>query len=57
MKYADKSYDEEITAIRLYEERIANCSDDKLRKVLEHNRDEEMIHAAMLLKWIKANSD
>jgi len=47
---------EELEAIDWYQQRAAACSDDELRKVLLHNRDEEIEHAAMVLEWIRRNS-
>jgi hypothetical protein len=29
------------------------AGDDELRRILEHNRDEEKEHASMLLEWIR----
>ena len=29
------------------------CSDDELKAILAHNRDEEKEHAAMVLEWIR----
>jgi hypothetical protein len=47
------SLQEELEAIDYYNQRVAVCSDDRLRAILEHNRDEEKEHAAMLLDWIR----
>jgi hypothetical protein len=33
--------------------RMDVTDDDELRRVLEHNRDEEKEHASMLLEWIR----
>lgn len=44
---------EELEAIDWYEQRIEVCEDDELRAILEHNRDEEKEHAAMLLEWMR----
>ena len=44
---------EELEAIDWYDQRIEVCDDDELRAILEHNRDEEKEHAAMLLEWIR----
>ncbi len=44
---------EELEAIDWYDQRIEVCEDDELRAILEHNRDEEKEHAAMLLEWIR----
>jgi len=39
----------------LYQQRIDVTEDDSLRKILEHNRNEEKEHASMLLEWIRRN--
>ena len=44
---------EELEAVDWYNQRADACSDQDLRKVLEHNRDEEKEHAAMVLEWIR----
>ena len=44
---------EELEAVDWYNKRADACSDQDLRKVLEHNRDEEKEHAAMTLEWIR----
>jgi len=53
LKKARQSMVEELEAINWYETRIENVKDGKLKKILEHNRDEEKEHAAMLLEWIR----
>lgn len=55
LKKARQSLIEELEAINWYETRIEETKDDKLKKILEHNRDEEKEHAAMLLEWIRKN--
>jgi len=49
------SLQEEIEAVDWYQQRMAACSDPELRRVLEHNRNEEMEHASMLLEWLRRN--
>ena len=44
---------EELEAVDWYNQRMEACTDDELRAILEHNRDEEKEHAAMLLEWIR----
>lgn len=44
---------EELEAVDWYNQRVDACKDDELRKILEHNRDEEIEHAAMVLEWIR----
>lgn len=51
------SLKEEIEAISWYEQRIAASKDESLRKVLAHNREEEIEHASMLLEWLRRNVD
>jgi len=50
---ARRSLREELEAIDWYQERIDATEDESLRKILEHNRDEEKEHAAMLMAWIR----
>ncbi len=44
---------EELEAVDWYNQRAEACQDAALRKILEHNRDEEKEHAAMTLEWIR----
>src|SRR5262245_65197398 len=44
---------EELEAIDWYQQRADACSDDELRAVLLHNRNEEVEHAMMALEWIR----
>jgi len=44
---------EELEAVDWYNQRAKVCTDPELRAVLEHNRDEEKEHAAMLLEWLR----
>ncbi len=44
---------EELEAVDWYNQRADVCSDPELKAILEHNRDEEKEHAAMLLEWIR----
>ncbi len=44
---------EELEAIDWYEQRAAASDDDALRKILEHNRDDEKEHTAMALEWLR----
>lgn len=46
---------EELEAIDWYEQRIDVCQNTELKAILEHNRDEEKEHAAMLLEWLRRN--
>jgi len=53
MARAIQSLMEELEAIDWYGQRVDVTDDDELRRVLEHNRDEEKEHASMLLEWIR----
>ena len=44
---------EELEAVDWYNQRADACTDPELKAVLEHNRDEEKEHAAMMLEWIR----
>ena len=44
---------EELEAVDWYNQRVDACKDPELKKILEHNRDEEKEHAAMALEWIR----
>jgi hypothetical protein len=46
---------EELQAVDWYGQRADDCSDDELKAVLIHNRDDEMEHAAMLIEWLRRN--
>ena len=46
---------EELEATDWYDQRVQATSDDELRSILAHNRDEEKEHAAMLLEWLRRN--
>jgi hypothetical protein len=53
LKKARQSLIEELEAINWYETRIEEAKDKDLKKILEHNRNEEKEHVAMLLEWIR----
>lgn len=55
LERARQSLIEEFEAINWYQQRAASCSDLELKRILEHNRDEEKEHAAMLMEWIRKN--
>lgn len=44
---------EELEAIDWYDQRVAAASDDELKELLAHNRDEEKEHASMVLEWLR----
>jgi len=51
-----KSVQEELEAVDWYTQRAEQTTDDQLRRVLIHNRDEEIEHAVMALEWLRRNS-
>jgi ferritin-like protein len=53
MHRAIASLMEELEAVDWYNQRVDACKDPELRAILEHNRDEEKEHAAMVLEWIR----
>jgi ferritin-like protein len=44
---------EELEAIDWYDQRIDAATDEDLKAILRHNRDEEKEHAAMVLEWLR----
>jgi ferritin-like protein len=44
---------EELEAIDWYRQRADVCDDEQLRAILEHNMNEEIEHASMLLEWLR----
>jgi len=44
---------EELEAADWYQQRADACGDAQLKAILEHNRDEELEHAAMVLEWLR----
>lgn len=53
MHRAITSLMEELEAVDWYNQRANACTDPDLKAILEHNRDEEKEHAAMVLEWIR----
>ncbi len=53
---AIKSVQEELEAVDWYNQRAEQTSDVQLKKILEHNRDEEIEHAMMALEWLRRNN-
>ena len=53
MHRAITSLMEELEAVDWYNQRADACHDAELKAILEHNRDEEKEHAAMILEWIR----
>lgn len=44
---------EELEAVDWYDQRVDAATDDELRAILAHNRDEEKEHAVMTLEWLR----
>ncbi|MBL8264819.1 ferritin-like domain-containing protein [Steroidobacter sp.] len=44
---------EELEAVDWYDQRIDAATDQELKQILAHNRDEEKEHAAMVLEWLR----
>ena len=44
---------EELEAVDWYNQRAKATANPELRAILEHNRDEEKEHAAMVLEWLR----
>ncbi|MBD3252555.1 ferritin [Candidatus Pacearchaeota archaeon] len=55
LKRAIDSLKEELEAVDWYNQRAEVCSNENLKKILIHNRDEEKEHAAMLIEWLRQN--
>ena len=49
------SLQEELEAVDWYNQRADVATDEELKAILIHNRDEETEHAAMLLEWLRRN--
>jgi uncharacterized protein len=47
------SLKEELEAVDWYQQRAEACSDEELRAVLLHNKNEEIEHAMMTLEWLR----
>ncbi len=44
---------EELEAIDWYQQRADACTDEALKRVLVHNKNEEIEHAVMTLEWLR----
>jgi ferritin-like protein len=53
MHRAISSLMEELEAVDWYQQRVDAATDDELKAILGHNRDEEIEHAMMVLEWIR----
>lgn len=50
---AVKSVQEELEAVDWYNQRAQATRNKQLRRILEHNRDEEIEHAMMTLEYLR----
>lgn len=57
LERARQSLIEELEAINWYQERVEVVEDEDLKEILEHNRDEEKEHVAMLMEWIREKDE
>ena len=48
-----KSLQEELEAVDWYNQRVQATKDDQLKRILAHNRDEEIEHAMMALEYLR----
>ncbi len=51
-----KSLQEELEAVDWYNQRAEVTKDEQLRRILEHNRNEEIEHAMMALEYLRRMS-
>jgi ferritin-like protein len=49
------SLQEELEAVDWYQQRIDAVEDPELKEILQHNRDEEIEHASMVIEWLRRN--
>lgn len=47
---------EELEATNYYNQRADVATDESLREIMIHNRNEEIEHVAMLVEWFRRNS-
>ena len=50
---AVESLREELDATNLYHQRYLVLTDEPLKEMMLHNRDEEIEHCAMLIEWLR----
>ncbi|MDR1136800.1 MAG: ferritin-like domain-containing protein [Synergistaceae bacterium] len=48
---------EELEAINFYNQRADVATDNAIKEVMLHNRNEEIEHAVMLFEWLRRNID
>ncbi len=44
---------EELEAVDWYQQRVDAATDAELKRILMHNRNEEIEHACMVLEWLR----
>ena len=49
------SLKEEVEAVDWYHQRVDLTEDESLKKIMAHNRDEEIEHACMTIEWLRRN--
>jgi hypothetical protein len=49
------SLKEEIEAVDWYHQRVDTATNEDLKNIMAHNRDEEIEHACMTLEWLRRN--
>lgn len=52
-----RSLREEVEAVDWYGQRVDLAADRHLARILRHNMEEEMEHAAMNLEWLRRNME
>ncbi|MEQ9123683.1 MAG: ferritin [Alphaproteobacteria bacterium] len=57
MHHAIVSLMEELEASDWYRQRADDCEDESLKAILLHNMREEIEHSAMLIEWLRQNSE
>lgn len=57
MHQAIVSLMEELEAADWYRQRADDCEDAALKQVLQHNMNEEIEHASMLIEWLRRNDE
>jgi Uncharacterized conserved protein len=55
LDFAIASVMEEFEAVNYYNQRADVATDESLKEIMIHNRDEEIEHIAMLLEWFRRN--
>lgn len=53
--FAIASLMEELEATNYYNQRADVATDDALKEIMLHNRNEEIEHCAMLIEWLRRN--